>query len=884
MSNASNLSTLANILDDGSDGQFLKSTGSGGVAFDTVAAGATVYSSASDLPLTGNTVGDMAYVSAATTAKVVNQTTGSVSTEDATRLYIYSGTGWYSVAFITQNPTISTVQDAGGGSTPFTLATDGTTSTVVTITADDPESVPLTYSYSVTGGSLNGCTITGADGTSARVAGTAYTDNVFTVTPHASNEATFTLTFTASDGINQATSANAFSLTFITNVTDSNHTALLATATGTSDNDNITYIDGSGNSQNFTVTGSVTAGTFSPYRSGGYSTFFNTATSQNAKIDLPTTVFNSYSTSNASTSNFTIQAMIYPTGYADTHSWGNSYAMAVFAKGNVRVNLGINSSGYLIFHHYGTSANDIVGSSQVPLNEWSHVAIICTNGSLSLKLNGTQVGTSTWTGVVDPSGSVYVGAHNYTSLGSSSSLQTGDNGYFKGYIADFKISGVAETITAAPTERAVSDSNTQLLLCHLPYIVDGSSNSVLVTPDDVSTKPFSPYDYPEYDAADHGGSVYFDASNYATISNFNQSITGNFTVECWVYVTGSNAGDDTFLKWGNLRFRSNNDSAVRDVANIGGFMSVGSGNTHTPNRWVHVVLDRSGNTLKAYKNGINFYHNTNYTASQVGHSGDLYLGWDGSSEKFIGYISDLRIVSESLYGSYGTSTSAANFNLPTAPLASNSNAILHFKGTDASIIDKSQGSNLKLVGNTTGSTTTKFTGAKSMYFDGNGDYADITIEPIGAGDFTVEFWVNDDGSGDSAQQEFGGYLSLASSGSQSTGIFFSRYNFMVGGNSTDWGSAFPNTFTATHGTGWSHIAMCRSGTTVKVYVDGTLEHTVTGISADLTNTDLRIASRWNDNTSYLCPCYIQDLRISKGKARYTAADETSNIPSAPLEG
>ena len=38
MSNASNLSTLANVLDDGSDGQFLKSTGSGGVAFDTVAA------------------------------------------------------------------------------------------------------------------------------------------------------------------------------------------------------------------------------------------------------------------------------------------------------------------------------------------------------------------------------------------------------------------------------------------------------------------------------------------------------------------------------------------------------------------------------------------------------------------------------------------------------------------------------------------------------------------------------------------------------------------------------------------------------------------------------------------------------------------------------
>ena len=42
MSNASNLSTLANVLDDANAGEFLKSTGSGGVAFDTVAAGATV--------------------------------------------------------------------------------------------------------------------------------------------------------------------------------------------------------------------------------------------------------------------------------------------------------------------------------------------------------------------------------------------------------------------------------------------------------------------------------------------------------------------------------------------------------------------------------------------------------------------------------------------------------------------------------------------------------------------------------------------------------------------------------------------------------------------------------------------------------------------------
>ena len=63
----------------------------------------------------------------------------------------------------------------------------------------------------------------------------------------------------------------------------------------------------------------------------------------------------------------------------------------------------------------------------------------------------------------------------------------------------------------------------------------------------------------------------------------------------------------------------------------------------------------------------------------------------------------------------GTAHYTGEFTPPTAPLSS-SGADMHIKGTDASIIDKSQGANLKLVGNTTGSTTqVKFAGSKSMY-------------------------------------------------------------------------------------------------------------------------------------------------------------------------
>ena len=183
------LGDLANVLDDGTEGQVLSFNASGAIAASDIAAGASVYDSAELLPLTGLSAGDMAYV------------TGT------NRFYISNGTGWYSVSLVNTNPSITSVQDSDGGSTPFTLATDGST-TVITITASDPEDVPLTYGYNVTSGGL-----TNGGGTTATV---SQADNVFTITPSTTEAyaGTFELTFTTSDGINQDTSANIFALSW----------------------------------------------------------------------------------------------------------------------------------------------------------------------------------------------------------------------------------------------------------------------------------------------------------------------------------------------------------------------------------------------------------------------------------------------------------------------------------------------------------------------------------------------------------------------------------------------------------------------------------------------------------------------------------------------
>ena len=117
---------------------------------------------------------------------------------DTDKLYIWNGTGWYYLPPTNENPTITT-----GGDATYALAADGS-ATVVTLEANDPEGFDIVWSYVVTAGSL---------GSTATV---TQNNNVFTITPSTTeaDAGDFTLTFTASDGVNLATSASAFTLAF----------------------------------------------------------------------------------------------------------------------------------------------------------------------------------------------------------------------------------------------------------------------------------------------------------------------------------------------------------------------------------------------------------------------------------------------------------------------------------------------------------------------------------------------------------------------------------------------------------------------------------------------------------------------------------------------
>ena len=747
------------------------------------------------------------------------------------KLYMYSGTGWYLIATI-QNDAPSAITGVSG---TYNLAIDGT-ATTITAASTDPEGFPLTWSYSTSG--------------LGSIATVSNTDGVFTITPSTTeaDAGTFTLTINATDGVNGAVSASTnLTLEFIVIVTNSRYTTLLATATGTSDNNNIT--DASTNNHSITVNNDAYAGTFSPYRSGGYSTYFDgndylTATQTNP----------------LGTGNFTVE------GWVNFDNVGGNRTL-ITLDDSAQLYFRNNGSSIAIYGISGGTYNFSTGTPEA--NTWYHFAFVRQSGSITLYWNGQSKGSVGCTDNFN-SGNLHIGCWSAISE------------FFQGHLTDIKISNTVEYTSnfSVPTERLSSDSSTQLITCHLPYIADGSSfNETIVIGGDPSTKPFSPYDYEEYDAANHGGSVYFDGAGdritASTSNNFAIGSSDDFIIEAWIYPTNTSQGNfhlfgihqaiytgGIYLDYHSSDFRIGDYGEGWDVRTTSTVPLI-------YNTWQHICASRTGNLIKIFFNGESLAlssqgeaHTNSYNA------GAIAIGGTGVGTDFQGFISDIRFEK-------GTSRTS-NFTPPTVPLSS-TGAELHIKGTDASIVDKSQGSNLKLFGNTTGSTTqANFANTKSMYFDGTGDYITFAAGNFYfPSDFTIECWIRGSslaGANSIVANNFGGnngFLLWVQSNALRARLYDSSANQtnLIGSISIS-----DNT--------WTHVALTRSGNTIKTFINGTQDQ-----SGTYTDTlgDISVVSTigaYNSGTSPLNG-YIQDFRLTKGLARYTA---NFTPPTASLEG
>jgi hypothetical protein len=184
-------------------------------------------------------------------------------------------------------------------------------------------------------------------------------------------------------------------------------------------------------------------------------------------------------------------------------------------------------------------------------------------------------------------------------------------------------------------------------------------------------------------------------------------------------------------------------------------------------------------------------------------------------------------------------------------------------------------SDYETVGNAQVSTSVKKYGTGSMAFDGTGDWLlgpNTTVQQLAAGDFTIEGWVY--------LNAIGVAYGIVSKGAAATGWSVN----ITSGNKLQFSYTASNLTGATSlaASTWYYVTVVRSGSAtgnVKVYLDGVLDATSGGAVTDNFNQTSSIYVGASRTGTTALNGYIDDLRVTKGVARYTA---NFTPPTQPL--
>jgi hypothetical protein len=218
---------------------------------------------------------------------------------------------------------------------------------------------------------------------------------------------------------------------------------------------------------------------------------------------------------------------------------------------------------------------------------------------------------------------------------------------------------------------------------------------------------------------------------------------------------------------------------------------------------------------------------------------------------------------------------------PTDPNFANVSLLLHGDGTNGSttIIDSSPSpKTVTAVGNAQISTAQSRFGGASITFNGSTDYLLLSSSSdfkFLASDFTIEAWIR-------ASNVSG--IHTIYSARESTGGSGVTFRISSGKLQFFYGAGL-GLFTAATNIStntWHHVALTREGNLFKLWLNGGLDGTSGAITASVSNNDLAPSiGAW----AYRSPQdeffngHIDDLRITKGVARYTA---NFTPPTAPF--
>lgn len=196
------------------------------------------------------------------------------------------------------------------------------------------------------------------------------------------------------------------------------------------------------------------------------------------------------------------------------------------------------------------------------------------------------------------------------------------------------------------------------------------------------------------------------------------------------------------------------------------------------------------------------------------------------------------------------------------PYFANVSLLLHMDGSNGSTTFTDSSSNAFAVTATNASISTarsKF-GTGSYRRDSSSSYLTTpanTALQLGTGDFTVEFWIylDDVSSQDRGFFEYGGGLGAGVDGA-------TLWVVATGGDPTVISGGTVSAAT------WTHVAITRASGSMKAFINGTQAGSTYTSSENFTQNQATIGYLFS--TSYGFTGNLDDLRITKGVARYTA--------------
>ena len=425
-------------------------------------------------------------------------------------------------------------------------------------------------------------------------------------------------------------------------------------------------------------------------------------------------------------------------------------------------------------------------------------------------------------------------------------------------------SGMGSSITGITTNEKLADQYASNVTLALPLV--GSDDDVCAsiactannkTPTNSSVTAATTQS--NFYSGSHYWSANSDTLQYAEQGNELVFGSGDYTIECWLYDDNGHNGTSNRCYIFDNRIGG---SVVGDPPTMTGYIdshnefNFGDGTntiTHTVpstvGKWWHYAVTREGTTTRMFIDGIlrgSATSSTNFTNNGigVGRATDANYG-------FAGYIQDFRVY-----------TGVAKYTSNFVPAATNPDIL---PDTPSGVSGSSK--------------LTKITDG-SVSFDGTGDY--LSLSPgadfaFGTGDFTIEVYLYYNG----APGQFDYIIDGRNSG-QTTGTWTLSHDYVNDGSgllmfSTDSSMLIKSSKNPIPNK-WSHIAVSRSGTSLKMFIDGEQTASATN-STDFSTapTTSYIGARYSNQHPF--DGFMSNIRIIKGTALYTSR---FTPPTAPL--